>query len=130
MFFISRLKKQYPSAKIKKSNILGDEYIVCLHDKTYNIKVLGVTRKSILTINSPKIWQIKFGKVMMNRFKTSSSRIINLSQFNKLENRVVVFKSKPYKILKHLNESDIIDISSSKTINETMVFKNIESIEL
>ena len=39
-----------------------------------------------------------------------------------------MFSEKPYKVLKQVNESDIVDISNQDIVNETLITSNIEKV--
>ena len=104
------------------------DFEVVTDKKSYFVKVLNVTSDYQVTINSKKIWDLKKGNVSGIRFKTVSSSLVNLEDFNKLDNKVIVFISKPYKVLKALNESDLLDISEVKVVNNIFITSNIEEL--
>ena len=96
---------------------------------TYYVMKLGISSRNILTINSKHIWSIKSGKVSGVQFKTTSHRLINIKDFNRFPNRIIILKSKPYKILKYINESDIIDISTERIIHDTIVISDLHQLK-
>ena len=127
---ISILKNRFPNAVVKRVLFKEYQYKLIMDQLTYHIKVLPVSSNTILTINSKHIWNIKRGRADGVSFKTGSSTLIYLNEFNKLPNKIIVFKSKPYKLLKHLNESDIVDVSSSALIGDIKIFWNMKDIKL
>lgn len=102
---------------IKKAWLKPYQYRVTTSDTTYHVKVLPVTRRHLLTINSKYIWNIKTGSAKGLQYKTHRSQLIDMRDFFQYDNPVVVFKARPYKILKYLNESDIVDISSESSVH-------------
>lgn len=115
--------------QVKKIRFKSHHFEITKGDKTYHILKLGISSRNILTINSVHIWDIKSGKVSGINFKTTSHHLVNMREFNKLPNRIIILKSKPYKILKHINESDIIDISNERYIHDTLVLSNINELK-
>ncbi len=115
--------------QVKKVRFKSHHFEIAKEDKTYHILKLGISSRNILTINSEHIWDIKSGKISGINFKTTAHHLIDMREFNKLPNRVIILKSKPYKILKHINESDIIDISKERYIHDTLVLRNINELK-
>jgi|LGOV01.1.fsa_nt_gb hypothetical protein len=118
------------NADVKKVFFKDYDYIINKDDKKYHLKIIRVNSSSILTINSKIIWEIKYGKHSGVSFKTSSNTFINLKKFNLLENKIIVFKEKPYKLLRYVNESELVDISDSMKINNIIVFNNINDLKI
>ncbi len=118
------------NADVKKVFFKDYDYIINKDDKKYHLKIIRVNSSSILTINSKIIWEIKYGKHSGVSFKTSSNTFINLKKFNLLENKIIVFKEKPYKLLRYVNESELVDISDSMKINNIIVFNNISDLKI
>jgi len=96
--------------------------------KTYFVKVLNITVNHQVTINSKTVWDLKKGVISGIRFKTVASSLVNLEEFNKLDNRIIVLTSKPFKVLKVLNESDLLDISNEKEVNDTFITSDIDEL--
>ncbi len=124
------LKEIFPDSRIKKVFFDSYDYKIINDSKTTHIRMLNVNRNTILSINSKFIWEIKTGKPSGISFKTSSSTLINLKDFNKQKNKVIIFKEKPYKILKYINESEVINISNHKEINNIRIFNSFKEIDL
>lgn len=116
----------FPNATVKKGFLKPYTYQVTHQDKTYHILVLKVHRSKIVTVNSKYIWNIKSGSISGIHFKTSSSHLVSLKEFLALENPVIVFRSRPYKTLKYLNESDVIDISNESDVYGIPVYHSYE----
>ena len=100
-------------------------YLAKIDDKQYYILCLPVTERSILTINSQYMWEIKYGKQDGVRFRTNKKMLVDLNEFQKFKNKIIVFKSKPYKMYKHVNESDIDDISGIEEVFGIKLFDSI-----
>ena len=80
----------------------------------YHIKIVNVTNKQILTVNSKYIWEIKTGKIDGLSFRTKETKRLNLKDFLKHKKPIIILREKPYKIYQYVNESEIIDISNSE----------------
>ena len=118
---IKILKREYET---EKRNDYSHDIILIFKDKKYYVKIVNVASNNLLSLNSRYIWEIKKGRVSGIRFIQHSSTLINLKAFMKLENRVVFLTNKPYKILKQLNEADIIDVSNEYYIHDTHITTN------
>ena len=109
-----------------ESKFLGNyDFKVIGNSKSYFIKVLNVTKNHQVTINSKLIWSLKKGKIDGIKFNTITSELLNLKEFNKLDNKIIVLTNKPYKLLKALNESDLKDISNEKVVNNIFITSDI-----
>jgi hypothetical protein len=115
------------SFHIKKAWFKPYQYQVTQNDITYHIKVLPVSSRHILTINSKYIWNIKSGSVKGLQYKTHRSHLVDMRDFYQYTNPVVVFKARPYKILQYLNESDIVDISSESSVHGIPFYTDLKS---
>ncbi len=120
------LQNTFQGITLKKKYLKDYTYLAKFGDEQYHILVLPVTKNSILTINSQNVWEIKYGRPNGARFNTYSSKLVNLSRFHKLENKMIVFKGKPHKILKYINESDIVDISENEEIFGIKLFDSMK----
>lgn len=124
------LLEKYPSAVLKKVFFKEYNYLVVHDKKEYHIKVLNVNKNTILSINSKYVWEITKGKVSGIRFSTISKTLIDMRVFNKFTNKIIIFKSTPYKILKIVNESEVIDISDTTQIFDINIYHSINEIIL
>lgn len=124
------LQDRFPKATIKRVLFKDYNFIVTDNRKEYHIKILNVNKNSILSINSKHIWEIKKGKVNGIKFKTISKTLIDMRSFNKLSNKVILFRNKPYKILKFINESEVVDISDSKEIFDIKIYNSIKEMNI
>lgn len=119
---IKDLRVKY-DVKIKR---FGDfDFEIITSTKSFHVKVLNITVNHQITINSKLIWDIKRGKIKGIKFNTISSELLNLKEFNKLENKIVFLTNSPYKLLKALNESDLKDISNELIVNDIFITSNI-----
>ena len=116
--------------EVKKAFLKDYDYLIMKDDKKYHLKIIKVNSSSILSINSKIIWEIKYGRHSGVSFKTSSNSFVDLKNFNTLDNKIIVFKSRPFKILKYLNESDLKDISGSKKINDIQIFNCLNELKI
>lgn len=111
------LQEKYPNSVIKKVYFKCFDFLMVKDDIKYHIKILNINKNKILSINSLSVWEIKSGKLKGINFKTGSTKFLDMRQFNELPNKVVILKKKPYKILKYINESEVVDISDNIEIN-------------
>lgn len=113
-----------PTMVLKRKFFKDYTYSYTENNVEYHILVLPVTKDSILTINSKYHWEVKYGKPDGQRFITKSSKLFDLRSFMKYKNKLIVFKGKPYKILKHINECDIEDISDCNDLFDVQIFES------
>ena len=124
------LQEKFKDAIVQKALFKEYDYKIIKDNKTYHIKVLNVHSRTILSINSKYIWEIRLGKAVGLSFKTASTNRLNMSEFNKLSNKIIVFKSQPYKLLKYINESEVLDISGSSEIFDIKIFNQLKDVNL
>ena len=122
---LKNLKKKF-EVDVKYFNEYDFEVIT--DSKSYFVKVLNITENHQITINSKLIWNIKKGKIHGIKFNTVSSVFLNLREFNKLENKIIVLTNKPHKLLRVLNESDLEDVSEEKVINDVFIAYSIDEL--
>jgi Leucine-rich repeat (LRR) protein len=122
------LQEKFPGATVKRILFKDHNFMVTLKDTTHHIKILNVNRSTILSINSKHIWEIKNGKTKGISFKESSRKLIDMKPFNKRSNRIIVFKKQPYKILKYINESEVVDISNTEDIFNIKIYNSFKEI--
>ena len=122
------LQEKFPGAKVRKVLFADYDFKLDFDNKTYHIKILNINRSTILSINSKIIWELNKGKAVGINFKTSSKTLIDMKPFNKLSNKILVFRNKPYKILKFINESEVVDISNSNEIFDILIFNSIKEM--
>ncbi len=124
------LQEMFPSAVVSKAFLKSYNYTIIVDGNTHYIKVLNVSKSNIISINSKFVWEIKTGKPNGINFKTHSKTMLDMTEFNRLNNQIVVFKGKPYKILKYINESEVIDISENSEVYGVKYYNSIKEIKL
>lgn len=124
------LQSKYPNSKISKTYFKPYDYTITKENTIHHIKVLNVTKNAILSINSKYVWEIRYGRPNGINFRTSSKVRLDMTDFNKLENKIIVFKDKPYKILKYINESEVVDISTSNEVFDIRIFNTLNEIDV
>ncbi len=97
--------------------------------KEYYAKILQVSSSNQITINSTIIWEIKSGRISGVRYKATSSRMIDLSTFRRYENKVLLFTDTPYRVLKYLNESDLVDVSNEHNVHGIFYLDSVQKID-
>ena len=103
-------------------------YTIDSNDSTYYVKVMITSKNSQITINSKNIWEFAKGKIDGIRFMKKSAELVNLSDFMTLEKRIVIVSVEPYRVLKCLNESDVIDVSKDTEVYDTTIVKSIKGL--
>jgi len=103
---------QEQGCQIKRGWFKPYTFQLTCDDKTYHVLQLNTHQHQQLTINSKTIWNIQNGKAEGARFITSSSTLLNLKIFLALDHPIIVLKKVPYRILKYINESEVVDITS------------------
>jgi hypothetical protein len=124
----NKLLKQYPNCHLKKVYFKDYHFELTIDQTTYYIKTIKTNDNCILSINSKYVWEIRYGKRDGLSFKTTSKTILDMKSFQLYPHKIVVLKSQPYKILKYINESEVIDISSEKEVYDIKILNNIEEI--
>jgi len=125
-----KLQINCPECEISKGIFKPYDFTYRKNKITYHIKFLRVSKNNILSINSKFIWEIKTGKPNGINFKTTSTKLLDMKSFSELSNKIVVLRGNPYKILKYINESEVIDISETEGVNDITIFRNIDDIHV
>lgn len=116
------LQKDFDISKTKNASY---DFNIIINNKTYQLLVVPSSETSQLTINSPIIWEMAKGRINGIRYKKTSSNLLRLTEYNKQVNKLVYLTNTPYRILKYLNESDVIDISNESVINDIRIIKDV-----
>ena len=116
---IKKIMKNYP---IFKSNRYEYDYRFMDH----YIKILDTNSNTQLTINSPTVYEIHKGKRDGSRFIRKNSKINRLQKSDKV---IFVLLDKPYRILKHINESELEDISSKAQVHKMKFAHTLEDFQ-
>ncbi len=122
---LKKIKSEYIVEKRKENSY---DIVILLNGKKIYVKILNISLNTILSLNSKYVWELKKGKISGIRFITYSSNIINLKDFMKKENKVVILTKMPYKIFRQINESDIEDVTNEKLVNNVLLITNPHSI--
>ena len=128
------MRKRELVKKLKQDNKVNIKYFgeydfeIITNSKSYKVKILNITNNHQITINSKIIWSLKKGKIKGIKFNTITSELLNLKEFNKFENKIVFLTNIPYRILKVLNESDLLDISKENMVNDIFITSDIEDL--
>jgi hypothetical protein len=114
-----------------KKAVLKPYDFVCHHkENIYHIKTIRTSKDVIVTFYSRNHLSIKTGKVKDGRFLTKNERILSLEGFSDVHQGVIVFDKQPFKILKQLNESDIVEVSEAKVHHYQLISKEEDLIAL
>jgi len=113
---------------IKKKILSSYDFDIITPENTYALKIINLTSNHLVTVNSPTVWQIKRGKISGLKFHALDSNLLNIKDFVMNEKKIVMFSEKPYKILKHINESDIVDVSNQDIVNDIFLTSSIEKV--
>lgn len=83
----------------------------------FAVKILPVTNNTLVNVNSTIMWELKKGKAEGPRFIASSKTLVDVKEFAKKKHKIIMFQNKPYKVLKALNEADLLDISDQNEVH-------------
>jgi hypothetical protein len=123
---IKELSKQYIVSKSKHKPI---DIQIEIDGHTYNCIFLKVNPQTQVTFNSPIMLELAQGKVDGLRFKKKSSRLIDLSVCKHKDNCLLFLLDTPYRTLKYINESDIIDVSNQDKVHHFRVLHSKEELK-
>ena len=112
------------------SNNKHCDFVISNNQINYHVLIVNTSKSTQLTINSPKVWEVAKGKIDGIRYRKTSSNLIDLKSYILLENKIVYLTEKPYKILKHLNESDIVDVSDKGIIDGISIVKSLKELKM
>lgn len=118
-FYLNKLNTKYDLTILKK-----DTYDIDLkiNDKHYVIKILIVPEYSEIQINSRVTWEVKYGAGNTpGKAQPHRRYLTEISEFQKKdfdENiiKLVLINPKPKKIVKYINECEIIFVKSSTDV--------------
>ena len=124
------LKKAKISHEFKTLN--NDIYDIDLkiNDNKYVIKIVIVPEYSEIQINSKETWEVKYGagntpgKVQPHKRYLNEISTFQKTSFPNGEIKLILFSPKPKKIVKYINECEIVfvnpstDVYGSRIINE------------
>ena len=116
------VKKLLKEHNINKSKRLEFDYEV----NDAFIKLLSTNTNTQLTINSPTVYEIQSGKLDGIRFIRKSSV---LSRFKKTDKVILVLLQKPYRVLKYINENEVVDISTETSAHNMTIVHTLEQLE-
>jgi len=124
------IKKVKRYCQLKKTLLKPYDYIFHHKENIYHFKMIRFFGEAIVTFNSRNHLSIKTGRVKDGRFITKKETLISLDGFSDVNQGVIVFDKKPYKLLIQLNESDIEEISDRFVHHYTLVSKEEDLIAL
>ncbi len=123
---IKTLKENYPT--FKKEDNTHDLIVMINEVKTY-LKIIKLTSNSIFSFNSKTVWEIKKGKISGIRFIQFSSTLLKMDQFMEKPHKAIILTTKPYKILKQLNESEISDVSNEQFVHGVFIANELLTLK-
>ncbi len=117
--YLKRIKKDYEFKVLDK-----DIYDIDLkiNDKHYVIKIVIVPDYSEIQINSKETWEVKYGagntpgKVQPNKRYLNEISTFQKTNFPNDEIKLVLFSPKPKKIVKYINECEIVFVNPSTDV--------------
>ena len=122
------VKKALPNCIVKKGLLKSYTYKITCQNSVYHVLVLPVNKYHMVTVNSKHIWNIKSGSLNGIQFKTNASHLLQLQDFMSYENPIITYKQPPYKTLKYLNESDVVDISDQSEVYGIPIFQSVAKL--
>ncbi len=115
---IETLKQEYQTLKKEDAS---HQLIVLLNGKKVYVKIVNISANAIFSFNSKTVWEIKKGKISGIRFIQTSSTFLKTETFMDKTDKVIIFTTRPYKILRQINEADIEDVSEQAMVNGVLV---------
>jgi len=119
------LKSEYNTEKRSDNS---HSIILIIDNIKYYVKIINTTSNVLVSLNSKSVWEIKKGKISGIRFIKHSSILIDLKKFMTKEHKIIILTNKPYKIMKQVNESDIIDVSDEQYVHNIFITNNLQLI--
>lgn len=118
-------------------NFLKEHYVVTKgktpfwlqveNKESYQILFIKTNEHKQVTINSPKVIEIANGKLDGVRYQKKSSFFYRWTDPSV---RVLLCLSdSPYRILKYINENEVIDISTEQNIHNITIVRDISDIQ-
>ena len=124
------IKKVKRYCQLKKAMLKPYDYICHHKENVYHLKMITFFGDAIVTFNSRNHLSIKIGKVKDGRFLTKKEKIISLDGFSDVNQGVIVFDKTPFKLLKQLNESDIVKIETRFVHDYILISKEEDLLAL
>jgi hypothetical protein len=103
--------------------------VINFNNIKYNVLIVNVSTCTQVTINSKNIWELKKGKLDGLRFRANDFVLLNLKRFMELNNKIIIFSNKPYKVLKVLNESEVEDVSLKPRVYDFGLVHDLKKIK-
>ena len=123
---MKHLIDQYQGKKV----LFGDhDFEITANERTYYIMFIKVGPNTQLTVNSKTHIELATGRLEGIRFKKRQSTLLNLRNFSTKKNKIIFLLGKPFRMLKYLNESDIVDISKDKVVHDYHIFNTFKDFE-
>ncbi|MCF7926563.1 MAG: hypothetical protein K9L74_03220 [Candidatus Izimaplasma sp.] len=123
---IKKLQKKYD---VKRTRFKPYDLILHYNTESYHIKILRITPTDQLTINSKYVWNRQKGKRDGARFIVKRNDLIYMNKVFKQSNPIILCTNKPFKVLKYINESEVINISEKKVIHKIPFLSSISDID-
>jgi len=113
-----------------KKVLFGDyDFEITKGDRTFCILFLKMGNNAQLTVNSKTFFEVANGQRDGIRFIKKQSTLHNFSKFSLKKNKIIFMIGKPFRILKYLNESDIVDISDKTVVHDYRLFTSIKDFK-
>lgn len=103
------------------------QYQVEINNTVYNLLFIKTNEHKQVTINSPKVVEVASGKLDGVRYQKRSSIFYRWSDQN--QHVLLCLSHSPYRILKYINENEVVDISSEKHIHNIQIIRSIHDIQ-
>ncbi len=116
------IKRILKENAVKKSTKVAYDYQI---NDSY-ITLVNSNSNTQITINSPSVYEVQSGKLNGIRYIKKSSVI---TRFDKNDHLVLVLLNQPYRILKYINENEIVDISEDKKVHNIDIVQSLEQLE-
>ena len=112
---------------VKRSRKQPFHYTLTTENETYNVFIFKISDTHQLTINSPKVIELAKGKLYGIKYKKTNSMLYRWD--DKSTKVIIILLETPYRILKYINENEIVDISKNNIVHNISLIHSISDIQ-
>ncbi len=113
--------------KLKRNTKIPTQYVLQTENDKYMVFIIKTTSTVQVGINSPKVIEISKGRLYGIKYKKTSSLLYRWD--NKEQKVLIVLLDTPYRILKYINENELVDISEEKQVHNIQFIRLINEIQ-
>ena len=103
------------------------QYQTVIDGVTYNILFIKANEHKQITINSPKVIEVANGRLNGVRYQKRGSIFYRWT--DKETPVLFCLQGSPYRILKYINENEVVDISGEKKIHNIHIIQSLNDFQ-